>query len=247
MRIDIITLFPEMFEGPFDTSIIKRARENQKVQINLVNLRGYTLDKHRQVDDYPYGGGRGMVIKPEPVFRAVEDTVAQSDSAHVVMLCPQGEPFNQEKAGQLAEKSQIILICGHYEGVDERVKENLIDEEISIGDYVLTGGEIPAMVVTDSVVRLIPGVLSAQSIEEESFYQGLLEYPQYTRPEEFRGLRVPEVLLSGNHGKICSWRRRQSLIKTLEKRPELIKKAVLNKEDKIILAELFKQLKNFDL
>lgn len=246
MRIDIITLFPEMFQGPFDTSIIKRARENQKVQINLVNLRDYSLDKHRQVDDYPYGGGKGMVIKPEPVFKAVED-VTVHDNAHVVMLSPQGKLFNQEKAKKLLEKSQIVLICGHYEGVDERIKENLITEEISIGDYVLTGGEIPAMIITDALVRLLPGVLSAGSIEEESFCGGLLEYPQYTRPEEYRGMKVPEILLSGNHEKIRLWRRRHSLIKTLEKRPELIKEADLNKEDSLILKELFKQLKRFDL
>lgn len=239
MRIDIITLFPEMFKGPFDFSIIKRAREEEKVNINLVNLRDYSKDKHRQVDDYPYGGGKGMVIKPEPVFRAVESLIENRQKTRILLLCPQGNLFNQEKAKELAQEEHLIMLCGHYEGVDERIRENLVDEDISIGDYVLTGGEIPAMVVTDAVVRLIPGVLSSsESVQEESFYEGLLEYPQYTRPEEFRGIKVPGVLLSGDHGKIKLWRRKQALARTREKRPELLQKIPLGKEDKKILQEL---------
>ncbi|RQD68637.1 MAG: tRNA (guanosine(37)-N1)-methyltransferase TrmD [Tindallia sp. MSAO_Bac2] len=238
MRIDIITLFPEMFTGPFDFSIIKRAREEEKVNINLVNLRDYSQDKHRQVDDYPYGGGKGMVIKPEPVFRAVESLVKIRHKTRILLLCPQGHLFDQEKAKELAEEEHLVMICGHYEGIDERIRENLVDEDISIGDYVLTGGEIPAMVVTDAVVRLVPGVLSSsESVQEESFYEGLLEYPQYTRPEEFRGLKVPGVLLSGDHGRIKRWRRKQALARTREKRPELFQKIPLGEEDKKILQE----------
>ncbi|RQD74588.1 MAG: tRNA (guanosine(37)-N1)-methyltransferase TrmD [Candidatus Syntrophonatronum acetioxidans] len=239
MRIDIITLFPEMFKGPFDFSIIKRAREEAKVNINLVNLREFSRDKHRQVDDYPYGGGKGMVIKPEPVFQAVESLVEKREKTKILLLCPQGHLFNQEKAKELAGEEHLVMICGHYEGVDERVRENLVDEDISIGDYVLTGGEIPAMVVTDALVRLLPGVLSSyESVQEESFYEGLLEYPHYTRPEEFRGLKVPGVLLSGDHGKIRWWRRKQALARTLKKRPELLNRIPLEEEDKKILREL---------
>ena len=236
MQIDVITLFPEMFDGPFDSSILKRAREQNKVQVNIINLRDYSLNKHKQVDDYSYGGGKGMVIKPEPVFRAVEAVVKERIKARVVLLCPQGELFNQEKAKKMAQVEQLVLICGHYEGIDERVKESLIDEQLSIGDYVLTGGEIPAMAVTDSVVRLLPGVLSSpESVEEESFYQGLLEYPHYTRPENFRGLKVPEVLLSGDHEKIRLWRRQQSLVRTINKRPDLLSGVSLTKEDRELL------------
>lgn len=239
MRIDIITLFPEMFKGPFDYSIIKRARDEGKVSLNLINLRDFSHDKHRQVDDYPYGGGKGMVIKPEPVFRGVESLIEKREETRVLLLCPQGQLFNQEKAKELAREKHLIMICGHYEGVDERVRENLVDEDISIGDYVLTGGEIPAMVVIDGVVRLIPGVLSsAESVEEESYYEGLLEYPQYTRPEEFRGLKVPQVLLSGDHARIKKWRRRQALVRTFEKRPHLLNKISLREEDKRILEDL---------
>lgn len=241
MRIDIITLFPEMFQGPFDSSIIKRARDQNRVQLNLVNLRDYSRQKHRQVDDYPYGGGKGMLIKPEPVFEAVEALRSpEREKTRVILLCPQGELFDQKKAKDLAGEEHLILICGHYEGVDQRVKDELVNEEISIGDYVLTGGEIPAMVITDSLIRLLPGVLSSmESVEEESFYEPLLEYPQYTRPEVFRGFRVPEILLSGDHEKIRLWRRRQSLFKTLQKRPDLLQKAQFNPEDKKILEELF--------
>ncbi|MDO9574250.1 MAG: tRNA (guanosine(37)-N1)-methyltransferase TrmD [Candidatus Contubernalis sp.] len=240
MRIDIITLFPEMFQGPFDSSIIKRARDQKIAQLNLVNLRDYSRQKHRQVDDYPYGGGKGMLIKPEPVFEAVETLLSQQEKARVILLCPQGEPFDQRKAKDLALMSHLVLICGHYEGVDQRVKDHLVDEEISIGDYVLTGGEIPAMVVTDAVIRLLPGVLSsAKSVQEESFYDHLLEYPQYTRPEVFQDLRVPEILLSGNHENIRLWRRKQALVKTFQKRPDLLQKVSLNDEDKKILQEIF--------
>ncbi|UNC92742.1 tRNA (guanosine(37)-N1)-methyltransferase TrmD [Candidatus Contubernalis alkaliaceticus] len=244
MRIDIITLFPEMFQGPFDSSIIKRARDQNRVQLNLVNLRDYSRQKHRQVDDYPYGGGKGMLIKPEPVFEAVESLLSQQEKPRVILLCPQGEPFDQKKAVDLASMSQLILICGHYEGVDQRVKDHLVDEEISIGDYVLTGGEIPAMVITDAVIRLLPGVLSSkESVQEESFFDHLLEYPQYTRPELFRSLQVPQILLSGNHENIRLWRRKQALVMTFKKRPDLLQKVSLNPEDKEILQELFTETK----
>lgn len=240
MRIDIITLFPEMFQGPFDYSIIKRAREKGIVSLNLFNLRDFSQNKHRQVDDYPYGGGQGMVIQAGPVFRAVESLRQDPPGSRVALMCPGGATFDQDKARELAGLKQLVIVCGHYEGVDERVKESLVDEEISIGDYVLTGGEIPAMAVVDSVVRLLPGVLAdPESVQEESFYRGLLEYPQYTRPEEYRGLKVPGVLLSGNHGKIRQWRRYQSLKRTLERRPGLLEQAPLSQADREMLQEMF--------
>lgn len=221
MRIDILTIFPQMFAGPFAESIIKRAREKGLVAINLVNIRDYSRDKHKSVDDYPYGGGAGMVMKPEPVFLATE--AVRGKNSRVILLSPQGEVLRQEKVRELARRPHLILICGHYEGVDERIRERLVDEEISIGDYILTGGELPAMVLVDAVVRLIPGVLGTPvSLEEESFSRDLLEYPQYTRPREFRGLQVPEILLSGNHQEVARWRREQAIRRTLEKRPDLL-------------------------
>lgn len=238
MRIDIISLFPQMFQGPFSESLIKRAIENGLVQINIHNLREYTHDRHHTADDYPYGGGPGMVLKPEPVFEAVE-AIRGEDKTEVVLLSPQGEVFSYQMAQEFAAKKRVILICGHYEGVDERVREHLVDKEVSIGDYVLTGGELAAMVVVDSVVRLIPGVLgSAESLAEESISWGLLEYPQYTRPPDFRDWTVPEVLLSGNHQEIARWRREQAIRRTFHKRPELLNKANLSPEERRLVANL---------
>jgi len=216
LRIDIITIFPEMFRGPFDVSILKKAQDRGFVEIKVHNLRDFTEDKHRTVDDYPYGGGSGMVMKPEPIFKAVR--TLRKEKSEVILLSPSGDLFNQKIAEELSKKDHLILICGRYEGVDERVKK-IITREISIGDYVLTGGEIPAMVLVDAIVRLIPGVLGdPNSLKEESFQWGILEYPQYTHPREFEGMEVPEILLSGNHKEIRRWRRKEALRKTFLKR-----------------------------
>jgi len=228
MRIDILTLFPEMFDGPFSSSIIKRAVDRKLVSINIHNIRDYTHDEHSTVDDYSYGGGAGMVLKPEPVFEAVESVKAGIkqelvDILPVILLTPQGRLFSQKVADELSRHSFLMLICGHYEGVDERVCEHLATDEISIGDYVLSGGELAAMVLVDAVVRLLPGVLGSEaSLKEDSHVGGLLEYPQYTRPAVFREWAVPEVLLSGNHGEIARWRREQAIRRTWERRPELL-------------------------
>lgn len=241
MRIDIVTLFPEMFDGPFGHSIIKRARESQLLDISTVNPRDFTYDKHRIVDDYPFGGGSGMVMKPEPFFRAVENIAANfpSENRRVILMCPGGSRFDQEKCKELAKYDQLIFICGHYEGIDARVGQYLVDEAISIGDYVLTGGELPAMVVVDAVARMLPGVLgSNDSAKHDSFYNGLLEYPQYTRPREYAGYEVPEILLSGDHAKIDRWRRKQSIKYTLERRPDLLEKLQFSAEDKKLLDEI---------
>ncbi len=234
MRIDILTLFPEMFRGPFDESIMKRAVEAGLIEINVYNIRDYTNDRHHTVDDYPYGGGHGMVMKPEPLFEATEAVVALGERrGPIVLLTPQGRTLDQTMAGELAKEQRLVLICGHYEGVDERVREHLITQEISIGDYVLSGGELPAMVVVDAVVRLIPGVLgSADSLVEESHTEGLLEYPQYTRPAEFRGWPVPGILLSGNHQEVKRWRRQQSVLRTAQRRSDLLAKADLTDEER---------------
>jgi tRNA (guanine37-N1)-methyltransferase len=234
MRIDILTIFPGMFCGPFDESIVKRAVEKGLVQIFLHDIRDYASDKHRTVDDYPHGGGPGMVMKPEPLFAAVEDVQGQArERGPIVLLTPQGRLFNQEIAVELAREERLVLICGHYEGVDARVHEHLATDEISIGDYVLSGGELAAMVVVDAVVRQIPGALgSPLSSVDDSFAQGLLEHPQYTRPPEFRGMRVPEVLLSGNHGEIARWRRQQSLLRTAQRRLDLLARADLTEEER---------------
>jgi tRNA (guanine37-N1)-methyltransferase len=230
LRIDIFTLFPQMFAGPFDSSILKRAVNQGIVNLNIHNIRDYTHDKHHTTDDYAYGGGAGMVMKPEPVFEAVETVRSQASEMtgkrlSIILLTPQGRLFCQPVAVELAGYDWLMFICGHYEGVDERIREHLATDEISIGDYVLTGGELASMVVTDAVVRLLPGVLgSGESLIYESHTGGLLEYPQYTRPEVFRGWAVPEVLLSGNHGEIARWRREQSLKRTAERRPDLFSK-----------------------
>ncbi|AJY76543.1 tRNA (guanosine(37)-N1)-methyltransferase TrmD [Paenibacillus beijingensis] len=294
MRIDVLTLFPEMFAGVFGASILGKAREKGIVELTAVNFREYANNKHNTVDDYPYGGGGGMVLKPEPVFSAVEDLlgpggektgagalqgpeqlgidpqggdleggngegsgseggnalggatavpteIARPQTAkppRVILMCPQGEPFTQRKAEELAAEDRLIFICGHYEGYDERIREHLVTDELSIGDYVLTGGELPAMVIIDSVVRLLPGVLGNESsAAADSFSNGLLEYPHYTRPAVFRGWEVPEVLISGHHVRIDSWRREQSLLRTLSRRPELLETAEMTEKEREWIAQ----------
>ncbi len=245
MRIDVLTLFPQMFEVPFSFGIFKRAADHGLVSVNLHNIRDYTHDRHHTVDDSPYGGGSGMVLKPEPIFEAVEsiksdihlkDKIAELP---VILLTPQGRLFSQQIAQDLSRYSHLMLVCGHYEGVDERVREHLITDEISIGDYVLTGGELPAMVVIDAIVRLLPGVLGSEaSALDDSHATGLLEYPQYTRPVVYKGWQVPEVLLSGDHCRIAKWRREQVILRTLERRPELINQAELCLEEKQLIERL---------
>jgi tRNA (guanine37-N1)-methyltransferase len=238
MKIHILTLFPDMFAGPFGDSIIKRAVEQGLVDIDIYNIRDYTRDKHHIVDDSPYGGGPGMVLKPEPLFEAVEAVKGVAEMP-VILLTPQGRLFNQRIAEELAGKEELILICGHYEGVDERVREHLVTDEISIGDYVLSGGEFAAMVVVDAVVRQLPGALgSEESVGDDSHSTGLLEYPQYTRPQSFRGWEVPDILLSGNHAEIERWRREQSLRRTAERRPDLIQRVALSDKDRKLMARM---------
>lgn len=221
MRIDVLTLFPEMFQGPLDVSIVQRARSAGLLDLRLVNLRDYTHDRHKTVDDRPFGGGPGMVLKPEPLFEAVE--ALRGDTTRVLLMSPAGRPFTQALARELSEQSHLLMICGSYEGVDERVRECLVHDEISIGDFVLTNGGLPAMMVIDAVTRLLPGALGDDaSSQDESFSHGLLEYPHYTRPAEFRGMKVPEVLLSGHHAEVVKWRREQSLRRTAMKRPDLL-------------------------
>ncbi|MCA9400367.1 MAG: tRNA (guanosine(37)-N1)-methyltransferase TrmD [Candidatus Omnitrophica bacterium] len=223
MRIDIITIFPEMFEPVINTSIIKRARDKKKVEIRVYDLRDYTKDKHKKVDDRPFGGGPGMLMTPQPLVDAVKKIKGRR-KAKVILLCPTGKTFHQKKARVLSNERNLILICGHYEGVDERVRELVVDESLSIGDYILTGGEIPAMVILDSISRLIPGVLGDEaSLVDESFEQNLLDYPHYTRPADFHGKKVPEVLLSGNHKDIEIWRKAQAQKRTKRNRPDLLK------------------------
>lgn len=256
MRIDVLTLFPEMFEGVFGSSILGKARDKGLVSFHTLNFREYSTNKHKTVDDYPFGGGGGMVLKPEPIFSAVEDLLDRTVSEKVVasaarkprviLMCPQGEPFTQRKAEELAEEEHLLFICGHYEGYDERIRQYLVTDELSIGDYVLTGGELPAMVVIDSVVRLLPGVLGNEiSAVTDSFSTGLLEYPHYTRPAKFRDWEVPEVLLSGHHENIEKWRRRQSLERTFIRRPELLERIELSKKDREWLKELQERHKAF--
>lgn len=240
MHIDVLTLFPEMIDPVFNSSILKRAQEKEKITYQLVNFRDYTEDKHNKVDDYPYGGGAGMVLTPQPVFDAIENiTTERQTKPRIILMCPQGEQYTQEKAEQLAKEDHLIFICGHYEGYDERIRKHLVTDEISIGDYILTGGELGAMVVIDSIVRLIPGVLgNKQSAPQDSFSTGLLEYPQYTRPENFRGMKVPDVLLSGHHEKIAEWRVKQSLKRTYERRPDLLEAKELTELEKSILRQI---------
>ena len=219
MKIDILTLFPKMFEGFLTESIIKRAIERKAVEINVIDFRKFSRLNHNQVDDTPYGGGSGMVLRPEPLVEAIE--AYKTKDSRVILMCPQGVPYKEERAKELKESKHIILVCGHYEGFDERIRD-YIDEEISIGDYVLTGGELPAMVVTDSVVRLLPGVIKEDSYESDSFTENLLDYPTYTKPADFRGKKVPDVLLSGDHQKIKEWREHQALENTRRRRPDLL-------------------------
>ncbi len=246
MRISILTVFPEMVRAPLEESILKRAQEKGLFQVEIVNVRDFATDRHHSTDDYPYGGGPGMVMKPDPLFAGVESVCATEappeehpEGREIILTSPAGAVFTQATAHELAAKSHLVFLCGHYEGIDERVRELVVTREVSIGDYVLTGGELPALVMVDAIARLLPGVLGAEeSASEESFSEGLLEYPQYTRPFEFRGLQVPAVLLSGHHEEIRRWRRRKRLEKTLECRPELLEQAPLTEEDRRILGEL---------
>ena len=242
MHIDILTLFPAMFEGVLNESILKKAREKGKYTCDLVDFREYTENKHNKVDDYPFGGGAGMVLAPQPIFDCIEAVKKKRNSKpRVVLMCPQGERYTQKKAEELAKEDHLIFLCGHYEGYDERIREHIATDEISIGDYVLTGGELGAMVVVDSVIRLLPDALgNASSAVEDSFSTGLLEHPHYTRPADYRGLKVPDVLMSGNHALIEEWRMRESLRRTLDRRPDLLEDAELSKEQ----MKLLNQLKN---
>ncbi|HIE51394.1 MAG TPA: tRNA (guanosine(37)-N1)-methyltransferase TrmD [Armatimonadetes bacterium] len=242
MRFDVVTAVPECFAGWLDSSIIQRARAAGKIEIALHALRNFAPDKHRMIDDYPYGGGRGMVLKPEPIFRAVEYCLTQARPGlkpEIILLTPQGQVFTQSVAQELATCPHLIFICGRYEGVDERVREHLVTWELSIGDYVLIGGEIPAMVVMEAVARLVPGVVGTYaSTEDESFSNGLLEYPHYTRPAEFRGWKVPDILLSGHHERVRLWRHLQRLKRTLERRPELLTQRRLTREERRLLVRI---------
>ncbi len=239
MKFDVLTLFPEMFE-PIKQSIIKRAVEKDLININLVNIRDFSEDKHNKVDDTPYGGGAGMLMKPDVVDRAYNSV--KTENVKVIYLTPQGKTLDQKIVKELSNQKHLILLCGHYEGIDQRVIDKIVDEEISIGDYVLTGGEIPAMVLIDSISRYVDGVLSNESTDEESFSNGLLEYPQYTRPEIFNEVKVPEVLISGHHENIRKWRREKSLENTLKKRPELLENVVLTKNEKDYIENLKKEV-----
>ena len=247
MQIDILTLFPQMFQGSFSVGIFKRAVDQKLIQVNIHNIRDYTHDKHHTVDDYAYGGGAGMVLKPEPIFEAVESIKSDIclkqgvSELPIILLTPQGRLFCQQITQELSKYSHLILICGRYEGVDERVREHLVTDEISIGDYVLGGGELAAMVVVDAVVRLLPGVLGSEASPlDDSYTTGLLEYPQYTRPDVYQGWAVPEVLLSGDHAQIAKWRRQQAILRTLKRRPELLDKANLCLEERQLVERLKK-------
>ncbi|OGC03553.1 tRNA (guanosine(37)-N1)-methyltransferase TrmD [candidate division WOR-1 bacterium RIFOXYA12_FULL_43_27] len=242
MKIDLLTLFPEMFVSPLQFSLLKKAQEKKLVEINIVNIRDFTLDKHKTADDSPFGGGSGMVMKAEPLIMALGSSLPAGKAGvkgQVILMTPSGKKIDQETAKRLAREKHLTIICGHYEGVDQRFVDKYVDEELSIGDYVLTGGELPALVLIDAVCRLIPGVVKeADSIVNDSFYNGLLDYPSYTRPEEFEGIKIPEVLKSGNHREIARWRRKEALKRTLLNRPELLASAGLKEEDKKLLEEL---------
>jgi tRNA (guanine37-N1)-methyltransferase len=241
IRFDILSIFPEMFASPLNCSILKRAREKGLVEIHLHNIRDYAEDKHKMTDDAPYGGGGGMVMKVEPIDRALASILPEKGGILTVLLTPQGETFSQKMAEEMSLRSRIVLISGHYEGVDERVRDHLVDKEVSMGDYILTGGELSAMIMIDAISRLVPGVLgNNESASSDSFSMGLLEYPHYTRPSDYRGWRVPEVLLSGNHREILAWRRKESLRRTYVRRPDLLEKIALSPEDREILEEIKK-------
>lgn len=232
MRFDIFTVLPEIFPAYLESSILKRARQKGLIDVQVHNIRDWTHDRHRTTDDTPYGGGGGMVMKPEPIFDAIENTLGKPPACPVILLTPQGRTFTQKIASEWAEAGHIALLCGRYEGVDERVRQHLVSDEISIGDFVLTGGELPALLIVDAVSRLIPGVLGAENgAINDSHASGLLEYPHYTRPPEYRGWQVPEILLSGDHGKIARWRREQALLRTLQRRPDLLDSAPLTPAD----------------
>ena len=239
MKCDVLTLFPDILTAYLNESILKRAREKKLLDVRLVNIRDFTSDVHRTVDDYPFGGGAGMVFKPEPIFRAMDHLNEDGEARKVILLSPQGAPFDQGKAESFSrETKRLTFICGRYEGIDERVK-NLVDEEVSIGDYVMTGGELAALVIIDAVTRLVPGAVGDEkSVEDESFSSGLLEYPQYTRPREFRGMKVPDVLLSGNHEEIRQWRRKQALRTTMKVRPDLLELMDLDEFDERMISEI---------
>jgi len=239
-KVHIVTIFPEMLNTYLGFSILKRAINNDVISIKIHNLRDYAIDRHKSVDDYPYGGGAGMVMKPDPFFRIVETLWPEKSKRKIIMLSPRGRLFNQDIAYEFSQETKdLIFLCGRYEAIDQRVSDHLVDEEISIGDYILTGGELPALVIIDAVARLIPGVLGDfGSTEEESFSWGLLDYPHYTRPEHFRGLSVPAVLLSGNHTDINRWRKKQAIKITMEKRPELLRKYILTEKDRELLEEI---------
>lgn len=244
MKIDVLSLFPEMFTGVLNQSILKRAQEQDKVTIDITDFRAFAENKHHKVDDYSYGGGEGLVLMPQPIFDTVE-SLRTAQKPRVILLSPQGEPYTQEKAKELSEEPHLMFICGHYEGYDERIRTELVDDELSIGDYVLTGGELAAMTVIDSVVRLLPGVLgNEQSHQNDSFSDGLLEYPQYTRPADFRGLSVPDVLLSGHHAQIETWRRYQSLRRTYFRRPDLLEGRTFTEKEKQWLRSFAGEEKN---
>jgi tRNA (guanine37-N1)-methyltransferase len=240
MKYGIITIFPEFFHSYLGVGILKRAQQNGLIEIKIHNLRDFTKNKHKTVDDYPYGGGSGMVMKPEPFFTAVETLYPDITKRRIIMLSPAGKRFDQDMAMELSKENRLVLfLCGRYEAIDERVRTALVDDEVSIGDYILTGGELPALVIIDAVVRLIPGVLGDNhSAETESFSWGLLDYPHYTRPSNFRGLAVPEILLSGNHRDIRLWRRKEALRRTLERRPELLEKIRLSDEDYRLISKI---------
>ena len=239
MRFDIFTLLPEVFPGYLDTSILKRARERGLIEVQVHNIRDYAHDRHHTTDDTPYGGGGGMVMKPGPVFEAVETVLGEDPGCPVIMLTPQGRVFDQRVAQELSQHARLALVCGRYEGIDERIREHLITDEISVGDFVLTGGELPALIVVDAVSRLLPDVLGdPEGAIDDSHSSGLLEYPHYTRPPEFRGWGVPEVLVSGDHARIEKWRREQSLSRTFKKRPDLLEKAELSEADRKFLKKI---------
>ncbi|MGE7913972.1 tRNA (guanosine(37)-N1)-methyltransferase TrmD [Lysinibacillus xylanilyticus] len=238
MNIHVLSLFPDMFTGVFGASILKKAQEKGAVKLEVTDIRAFSGNKHNQVDDYPYGGGAGMVLKPEPMFSAVE-AITAGKKPRIILMCPQGERFTQKKAEELAQEQELVFLCGHYEGYDERIRQHLVTDEISIGDFVLTGGELGAMTVIDSVVRLLPGVLGQEDSHiQDSFSTGLLEHPHYTRPAEFRGMKVPDVLLSGNHAKIEQWRAEESLKRTFERRPDLLENYPLTDKQKMYVEKL---------
>jgi tRNA (guanine37-N1)-methyltransferase len=245
MLFDVFTLFPEVFGPYLDNSILLRARQNGLLEVRLHNIRNWTTDRHRTTDDTPYAGGGGMVMKPEPIFAAVESILGQPPGCPVILLTPQGRVFTQAIAQELSAQSHLALLCGRYEGVDERVREHLVTDEISIGDYVLSGGELPALILIDALARLIPGVLGdPDGAADDSHATGLLEYPHYTRPPEFRGWCVPDILLSGDHGRVARWRREQALLRTLQRRPDLLENASLTEADRKFLANLENELKD---